>query len=100
MILLFTNNTLFFLCRIIDNDDEDQQKVVWTNTLAHYSTYSKDDVFPVVRETASIIVNADKIKYQAVRKKYAQVKCMKISTRPELRSATIDLLATADKRAV
>ncbi|XP_060829222.1 G2/mitotic-specific cyclin-B [Bombus pascuorum] len=85
---------------IIDNDDEDQQKVVWTNTLAHYSTYSKDDVFPVVRETASIIVNADKIKYQAVRKKYAQAKCMKISTRPELRSATIDLLATADKRAV
>ncbi|OAD52933.1 G2/mitotic-specific cyclin-B [Eufriesea mexicana] len=85
---------------IIDNDDEDEQKVVWTNTLAHYSTYSKDDVFPVVRETASIIVNADKSKYQAVRKKYAQLKCMKISTRPELRSGTIIAIANANKERV
>lgn len=85
---------------IVDNDDEDKQKVVWTNTLAHYSTYSKDDVFPVVRETASIIVNADNSKYQAVRKKYSQSKCMKISTRPELRSPTMIALTTADKEAV
>ncbi|KAK9299492.1 hypothetical protein QLX08_007509 [Tetragonisca angustula] len=85
---------------IYSNDDEDEQKVVWTNTLAHYSTYSKDDVFPVVRETASIIINVDKIKYQAVRKKYAHVKYMKISTRPELKSALLNTIATADKEAV
>ncbi|XP_043786196.1 G2/mitotic-specific cyclin-B [Apis laboriosa] len=85
---------------IIDNNDEDEHKIVWTNTLAHYSTYSKDDVFPVVRETASIIVNADKIKYQAVRKKYAQSKCMKISTRPELKSATIFAISTADNKTI
>ena len=87
-------------CRIYSNDDEDEQKVVWTNTLAHYSTYSKDDVFPVVRETASIIINADKIKYQAVRKKYAHVKYMKISTRPEFKSTLLNIIATADKEAV
>ncbi|XP_076761496.1 G2/mitotic-specific cyclin-B-like [Xylocopa sonorina] len=85
---------------IIGNDDEDEQKYVWTNTLAHYSTYSKDDVFPIVRETASIIVNADKSKYQAVKKKYAQSKFMKISTRPELRSPTMIVIASVDKETV
>ncbi|CAK9811737.1 G2/mitotic-specific cyclin-B [Anthophora plagiata] len=85
---------------IIGNDDEDEQKFVWTNTLAHYSTYTKDDVLPVVREAAKIIVNADKSKYQAVRKKYVQAKYMKISTRPELRSPTLIAIATANKKTV
>lgn len=85
---------------IYSNDDENVQKVVWTNTLAHYSTYSKDDVFPVVREIASILINVDKVKHQAVRKKYAHVKYMKISTRPELKSALLNTIATADKEAV
>ncbi|XP_076170419.1 G2/mitotic-specific cyclin-B [Ptiloglossa arizonensis] len=85
---------------IIGNEGEDKEKVVWTNTLAHYSTYSRDDVLPIAQETASIIINADKSKYQAVRKKYLQSKYMKISTRPELRSPTMFAIATTDKDAV
>ncbi|XP_017882720.1 G2/mitotic-specific cyclin-B [Ceratina calcarata] len=85
---------------IIGNDDEDKQKLVWTNTLVHYSSYSKDDVLPVVRETATMILNAEKSKYQAVRKKYAQSKFMKISMRPELRSPTMIAISTVNKPTV
>lgn len=88
------------LRRIIGNDDEDTEKVVWTNTLVHYSTYSKDDVLPVVQEIANIVINADKSKYQVIRNKYAQSKYMKISTRPEIKSETMVAIAAASKKTV
>ncbi|XP_076294867.1 G2/mitotic-specific cyclin-B-like isoform X2 [Lasioglossum baleicum] len=81
---------------VIGNNDEDNDNV-WTNTLAHYSTYTKDDVLPVVRKTASIIINSDKSKYQAVRKKYALSKYMKISARPELRSRIMIAMAAKNE---
>ncbi|KYM76472.1 PREDICTED: G2/mitotic-specific cyclin-B [Atta cephalotes] len=71
---------------IIGNDEEDEGKVIWSDTLAYYSTYSKDDVLPAVYDIAAIITNAENSKYQAVRKKYVHVKHMKISIRPELKS--------------
>ncbi|XP_029677855.1 G2/mitotic-specific cyclin-B [Formica exsecta] len=71
---------------IIGNDEEDESKDIWTDTLAYYSTYSKDDVLPAVRDIAAMIINAETSKYQAVRKKYVHVKHMKISVRPELKS--------------
>ncbi|XP_050446579.1 G2/mitotic-specific cyclin-B [Cataglyphis hispanica] len=71
---------------IIGNDEEDESKDIWTDTLAYYSTYSKDDVLPVVRDIAAMIINSETSKYQAVRKKYVHVKHMKISVRPELKS--------------
>ncbi|KYM98962.1 G2/mitotic-specific cyclin-B [Cyphomyrmex costatus] len=71
---------------LIGNDEEDEGKVIWTSTLAYYSTYSKDDVLPAVRDIAAIIINVGDSKYQAVRKKYVHVKHMKISIRPELKS--------------
>ncbi|XP_076624696.1 G2/mitotic-specific cyclin-B [Colletes latitarsis] len=89
-----------YLAFIIIGNDDDKEKVVWTSTLAHYSTYSRDDVLPVVREIAGIIVNVDKSKYQAVRKKYVQSKYMKISTRPEFRSPILLSIATTNEEAV
>ncbi|KAL6440919.1 hypothetical protein ACFW04_003371 [Cataglyphis niger] len=71
---------------IIGNDEEDESKEIWTDTLVYYSTYSKDDVLPVVRDIAAMIINSETSKYQAVRKKYVHVKHMKISVRPELKS--------------
>ncbi|KAG7188187.1 hypothetical protein KM043_017681 [Ampulex compressa] len=79
---------------LIGSEDEDEGKAVWTTTLAHYSTYTKDQILPVVREIAKIVVNADKCKYQAVRKKYSHAKYMKISVRPELNSPTMMTIAT------
>lgn len=83
---------------ILGNNEEGENKSVWTKTLEHYSTYTKQDVLPVVKEIASIITNADKSKYQAVRKKYVNAKFMKISVRPELKSATIIAMAIEHKQ--
>ncbi|KAL0127477.1 hypothetical protein PUN28_005629 [Cardiocondyla obscurior] len=77
---------LYLAFLVIGNDEEDEGKVIWTDTLAYYSTYSKDDVLPAVRDIAAIINKAEDSKYQAVRKKYVHLKYMKISIRPELKS--------------
>ncbi|XP_012140910.1 G2/mitotic-specific cyclin-B [Megachile rotundata] len=89
---------IYLAFAIIGTDDEGEN--VWTRTLAYYSTYVKDDVLPVVRKIAIIIINADESRYQAVRKKYAHSKHMKISSRPELRSSAINAIATANKEGV
>lgn len=85
--------------RIIGNDEQDEGKMIWTNTLAHYSTYSKDDVLPAVYDIAVIITNAETSKYQAVRKKYVHPKYMEISVRPELKSPTFLAIAKAKDNA-
>ncbi|XP_015607606.1 G2/mitotic-specific cyclin-B [Cephus cinctus] len=79
---------------VIGTNDADENKSIWTNTLVHYSTYNKEDLIPVVRAIAGIIVNADKSKYQAVRKKYTLLKHMRISLRSELKSPTIAALGS------
>ncbi|CAL1688003.1 unnamed protein product [Lasius platythorax] len=84
---------LYLAFLIIGNDEEDEGKDIWTDTLAYYSTYSKDDVLPAVRDIAAMIINAETSKYQAVRKKYVHVKYMKISIRPELKSPIMNAIA-------
>ncbi|XP_066584561.1 G2/mitotic-specific cyclin-B-like [Prorops nasuta] len=73
---------LAFAVHAAENDETE----IWTKTLVHYSTYSKEDVLPIVHKIATIIIKSDKCKYQAVRKKYVQPKFMKVSLRPELKS--------------
>lgn len=85
---------LYLAFLIIGNEEEDEGKVIWTDTLIYYSTYKKDDVLPAVREIAGMVVKAEESKYQAVRKKYVQVKHMKVSIRPELKSPVMLALAT------
>lgn len=65
--------------------------------MVHYSTYTKNDLLPVVKEIASIIGDADSSKYQAVRKKFISSKHLKISLRPELRSPVLRALANNNK---
>lgn len=79
---------------LVGNDNLDEgSNVFWTKTLTHYSTYTSKQVLPVVQEIAAIICNAEKSKYQAVRRKYTNSKHMKISLRPELKSITLFNLA-------
>lgn len=82
---------------VIGDNNIQEKEYIWTNTLAHYSTYTKNDVAPVVREIAELIVNVEKSKYQAVRKKYHQAKHMRISLRPELKSPSLLNLANIDR---
>ncbi|KAI4504156.1 hypothetical protein M0802_000627 [Mischocyttarus mexicanus] len=85
---------IYLAFAILGYNDESENKNIWTKTLEHYSTYTKEDILPIVRDIAVIINNADKSKYQAVRKKYVNAKYMKISVRPELKSSTIVDMAT------
>ena len=71
----------------------DENKKIWTQTLVHYSTYETKDILPVVQEISAIMVNAEKSKYQAARRKYTNSKHMRISLRPELKSSTLEALA-------
>ncbi|XP_046428657.1 G2/mitotic-specific cyclin-B [Neodiprion fabricii] len=79
-------------------EDAEEGKLVWTPTLVHYSTYKEEQVLPVVREIALYIINVEKSKHQAVRKKYTQSKHMKISLRSELKSPTMYDLATTKRQ--
>ncbi|XP_033210737.1 uncharacterized protein LOC117168907 [Belonocnema kinseyi] len=81
---------------VIGNEECDEGKLIWTNTLRHYTTFTREEVLPVVYDIASVIVDAEKSKYQAVRKKYTLTKNMRVSLRTELKSPT--MLALAKKK--
>lgn len=80
-------------CSVIGNEECDEGKQIWTSTLRYYTTYKREDVLPVVHEIASIVLEAEKSKYQAVRKKYTLTKHMRVSLRTELKSPTMIALA-------
>ncbi|XP_023287483.1 G2/mitotic-specific cyclin-B [Orussus abietinus] len=87
-----------YLSFFVIGNEEDEGKLIWTNTLIHYSSFTKEDILPVVRNIAAIIFSADSGKYQAVRKKYMQAKHMKISLRAELKSPSMIRLATENRQ--
>ncbi|XP_043471432.1 G2/mitotic-specific cyclin-B [Leptopilina heterotoma] len=78
---------------VIGNEECDEGKQIWTSTLRYYTTYKREEVLPVVHEIASIVLEAEKSKYQAVRKKYTLTKHMRVSLRTELKSPTMIALA-------
>ncbi|XP_022100841.1 G2/mitotic-specific cyclin-B-like [Acanthaster planci] len=68
----------------------------WTKTLVHYSCYCEDHLTPIVKKMATLLCNAPKNKYQAVRKKYASSKFMSISNVEQLTSSVVTDLANQD----
>lgn len=67
----------------------------WTETLAHYSSYTEKDILPLMQKLASLVVKTETSKLTAVRTKYSSSKFMKISTLPALKSPLIKDLASA-----
>ncbi|XP_011494160.1 PREDICTED: G2/mitotic-specific cyclin-B [Ceratosolen solmsi marchali] len=86
---LIAAGAIYLSFLLLGNDNLQEGDVIWTKTLVHYSTYRTKDVLPVVQEISAIMVNAEKSKYQAARRKYTNSKHMKISLRPELKSPTL-----------
>jgi hypothetical protein len=72
-----------------------EKKGVWTKTMVQYTTYSLKDVEAIVKKLASVVVRAFATKNQAVNKKYARSKFLKISCSPELKGAAFMKLASS-----
>ncbi|KAJ9594521.1 hypothetical protein L9F63_014058 [Diploptera punctata] len=68
---------------------------IWTNTLKHYTTYTYDDIKPVVKKIAKIVLRVDSTKYKAIPKKYGSSKFLKVSCMPELSSSALHKFASA-----
>uniref|UniRef100_H2ZC11 Uncharacterized protein n=1 Tax=Ciona savignyi TaxID=51511 RepID=H2ZC11_CIOSA len=66
----------------------------WSPTLEHYSTYSKEDLLPVVCHLAKNLKSAEKSSYQqAVKSKYSSHKMLKIAQIDEVKQALVGELA-------
>ncbi|KAM6289387.1 G2/mitotic-specific cyclin-B1-like [Aegotheles albertisi] len=66
----------------------------WTPTLQHYTSYTEEDLLPVMQHIAKnvILVNKGNAKQMAIKNKYARRKNLKISTIEQLDSSVIQRL--------
>ncbi|XP_026689870.2 G2/mitotic-specific cyclin-B2-like [Ciona intestinalis] len=66
----------------------------WTPTLEHYSTYTKEDLIPVVCHLAKNLKSAEKSSYQqAVKSKFSSHKMMKIARIDAVKGTMVEELA-------
>nr|ACC77698.1 ovarian cyclin B [Eriocheir sinensis] len=65
----------------------------WNDTLIYHSSYTEEQLMPVMCKIATIVVKSHHSKQQAVRQKYDSAKLMKISKIPQLKSDLISKLA-------
>ncbi|XP_064608933.1 G2/mitotic-specific cyclin-B-like [Liolophura sinensis] len=75
--------------RLIDGSE-------WTDTLVHYSGYTEDEVLPVMKKIAGLVVKSESSRLSAVKTKYQSSKFMKISTIAELQSNWLKELAAEE----
>lgn len=74
----------------------DKQSAEWTSTLAHYSGYTEDSIYPIVCKLAKLVLSLEGSKYNAAKNKYSQSKFMKISRLPDLTGSYMQDLANKD----
>merc|ERR1740136_620931 len=65
----------------------------WSETLQYYSGYSEQQLMPVVRDIATLVLSPEAAKYEAVRVKYASRKLMSVSKSDLLTGSTIKKIA-------
>lgn len=85
---------LYFAIRITDPDS--LLDSCWTPTLAHYSSYTKDQLLPVVFQLAAVMKGAKESKFQTVHKKYQSKKFMEVACMEELTGDVIQKLAAGN----
>jgi len=82
---------LYLAIRITDPDSLVDS--CWTPTLTHYSSYTKDQLLPVVFQLAAVMKGAKESKYQTVHKKYQSKKFMEVACMEELTGDVIQKLS-------
>jgi len=85
---------LFLAIRITDPDS--RLDSCWTPTLAHYSSYNKDQLLPVVFQIAAVMKGAKESKFQTVHKKYQSKKFMEVARMEELTGDVLQKLSTGN----
>jgi len=65
----------------------------WNETLCFYSSYAVEDLIPLAKKIAQLVVKAETHKLVAVRTKYSSSKFMKIALIPELKNNALKELA-------
>jgi len=85
---------LFLSLRILEPNQT--LDTVWSPTLQHYSTYSKDQLIPVACQLSQALVKAKDTKLQAVHTKYLSKKFMKVGEMKELWGEVVIKLAKKD----
>jgi len=85
---------LYLAIRITDPDSLVDS--CWTPTLTHYSSYTKDQLLPVVFQLAAVMKGAKESKYQTVHKKYQSKKFMEVACMEELTGDVIQKLSTGN----
>jgi hypothetical protein len=63
---------------------------VWTPTLEYYSTYTADELKPVMKRLATIVASAKDVKLKSVFNKYSHATYKFTSTLPEMSGMKIN----------
>lgn len=70
---------------------------VWSSSLTHYTTYSMDDLFPIITSLAETLFLAPSAKLSTVYTKFTNKKFMKISRIPVLDDPILKKIAKGEK---
>jgi len=70
---------------------------VWSSSLTHYTTYSMDDLFPIITSLAETLFLAPSAKLSTVYAKFTNKKFMKISRIPVLDDPILKKIAKGEK---
>lgn len=82
---------LFLALRLLEPDVT--LATCWTDSLQHYSSYTAQQLLPVVSKMAAIVVKAKDSKLTTVHTKYTSKKFLKVSQMEELKGELVQKLA-------
>lgn len=77
----------------VQNNSTNGVEDLWTGTLEYYSTYTLEDLLPVVQKIAKHLPNVPKPKLNQIYRKYAAPKLCEVSTLVESRHKIVQHLA-------
>lgn len=84
-----------FITLKLKSHNEPSDKL-WTPNMKYYTKYTLNDLRPVVRTLAKIILNAPKAKEKAVYSKYSTNSFEKIALRPNIYGSVMEGLCNFD----
>lgn len=82
--------SLYIFNSIKSNDD------LWTPTLEYYTTYSSDELMPIMKRLATVVASAKDVKLKSVFTKYSHASYKFTSTLPDLNGSKINEIMNSE----